>query len=119
MTIAKTFDHLENWKDEFLVQAGINDEVSYPFVVLGNKCDLPSHSVDRKRVAEWIEGLPNDTPYFQTSAKESTEVEAAFHAAAQLAITRIPEDHPYVCNLEPVGKAKVAVSQNQNTGCCG
>lgn len=45
LSIHKTFDHLENWKNEFLVQANITDQYNYPFVVIGNKCDLPNRDV--------------------------------------------------------------------------
>lgn len=45
LTIHKTFEHLENWKHEFLVQANIGDQHNYPFLVIGNKCDLPNRSV--------------------------------------------------------------------------
>ena len=32
---AKTFENLENWRDEFLIQASPNDPDNFPFVVLG------------------------------------------------------------------------------------
>merc|ERR1712086_1037225 len=37
---AKTFENLENWRDEFLIQASPNDPDNFPFVVLGNKVDV-------------------------------------------------------------------------------
>ena len=39
MTISKSFENLENWRNEFLVQANISDHFNYPFVVVGNKID--------------------------------------------------------------------------------
>jgi small GTP-binding protein len=36
----KSFDSLNNWHDEFLVQASPRDPDNFPFVVLGNKIDL-------------------------------------------------------------------------------
>ena len=36
----KTFENLENWRDEFLIQASPADPDGFPFVVLGNKVDV-------------------------------------------------------------------------------
>merc|ERR1711988_527834 len=35
----KTFDNLDSWRDEFLIQASPKDPDNFPFVVLGNKID--------------------------------------------------------------------------------
>ena len=37
---AKSFENLDNWRDEFLIQAGPQDPDNFPFVVLGNKIDV-------------------------------------------------------------------------------
>ena len=37
---AKSFDALDSWRDEFLIQASPKDAESFPFVVLGNKVDV-------------------------------------------------------------------------------
>lgn len=36
----KTFEDLDNWRDEFLIQAGPRNPESFPFLVLGNKVDV-------------------------------------------------------------------------------
>jgi len=36
----KSFDTLDSWIDEFLIQASPRDSDNFPFVVLGNKIDL-------------------------------------------------------------------------------
>ena len=36
----KSFEALDSWRDEFLVQASPRDPDNFPFVVLGNKVDL-------------------------------------------------------------------------------
>ena len=38
MASVKTFEALESWRSEFLIQAAPSDPDSFPFVVLGNKC---------------------------------------------------------------------------------
>ncbi len=37
VNVAKTFENLDSWRDEFLIQAGPRDPDNFPFVVLGNK----------------------------------------------------------------------------------
>jgi len=36
----KSFDSLESWKEEFLMQGAVKDQDGFPFIVLGNKSDL-------------------------------------------------------------------------------
>ena len=48
VTIAKTFEDLENWRNEFLVQANVPDPDGFPFVVLGNKVDQADLRVVRR-----------------------------------------------------------------------
>ena len=37
---AKSFEALDNWRDEFLIQASPQDADNFPFMVLGNKIDV-------------------------------------------------------------------------------
>jgi small GTP-binding protein len=37
---AKSFETLDSWRDEFLIQASPRDPENFPFVVLGNKIDV-------------------------------------------------------------------------------
>ena len=37
----KSFDTLDSWRDEFLIQASPQDPESFPFVLIGNKIDVP------------------------------------------------------------------------------
>ena len=45
VTIMKTFENLENWRSEFLVQANVADHDKYPFILIGNKVDLDGQRV--------------------------------------------------------------------------
>ena len=53
---SKSFDTLDSWRDEFLIQASPRDPDNFPFVVLGNKIDqeeskrVVSHPIRRMRV---------------------------------------------------------------------
>lgn len=111
LTNAKTFDDLDSWRDEFLLQASPRDPVSFPFVVLGNKVDLitrddgsvrnASHASPSKRVVdvaavqEWCHAK-GAIPYFETSARENINVDAAFDLIAKSALRREEEEEQFV-----------------------
>jgi len=93
MTEKKTFDNLDTWRQEFLVQSSPADHDTFPFVVLGNKCDLRDKRVVTAKSAEQYckdkKLVAKDTEkpwYFETSAKDSKNVNEAFTAVAQMAL---------------------------------
>jgi len=91
---AKSFESLDTWKSEFLVQANVGGPEHYPFVVIGNKIDQEDKRVvATKAGATWSEHNGN-LPFFETSAKDGSNVEQAFQMAARLAISRIPDEPP-------------------------
>lgn len=47
VTSSISFDALEVWKKEFLVQACPSDPTAFPFIVIGNKIDLDHHEVSQ------------------------------------------------------------------------
>lgn len=85
VTVQKTFETLDSWRDEFLIQASPRDPENFPFVVLGNKIDLEGRAISQKRAMSWCQGK-NGIPYFETSAKDSTNVEQAFQTIAKNAL---------------------------------
>lgn len=50
---SKSFDALDSWRDEFLIQASPRDPDTFPFVVLGNKIDLE----ESKRVVRYTDRM--------------------------------------------------------------
>ena len=54
-------------------------------MVLGNKIDLEGRAISQKRAMSWCQGK-NGIPYFETSAKDSTNVEQAFQTIAKNAL---------------------------------
>jgi Ras-related protein Rab-7A len=94
VTVPKTFETLDSWRDEFLIQASPREPEKFPFVVLGNKVDLESRAISQKRAAAWCQAK-NDIPYFETSAKESINVEQAFQTIAKNALEQEGEDDMY------------------------
>jgi len=92
VTIAKTFDNLESWRDEFLIQAAPRDPDKFPFVVIGNKIDVENQRVvSTKRLQTWC-ASKGDIPCFETSAKEAINVEQAFQTIARNALTQDKEE---------------------------
>jgi Ras-related protein Rab-7A len=76
---SKSFDTLDSWRDEFLIQASPMDPESFPFVVLGNKVDVDESKrmISSKRAQAFCQSK-GGIPYFETSAKEAVNVEQAF-----------------------------------------
>jgi len=86
VNVAKTFENLNSWREEFLIQAGPRDPENFPFIVLGNKIDLEnSRVVSQKKAMAWCQAK-NNIPYFETSAKEAINVEQAFQTVAKNAM---------------------------------
>ncbi|KAH9820818.1 small GTPase superfamily [Melampsora americana] len=85
---SKSFETLDSWRDEFLIQASPRDPDNFPFVVLGNKIDVEEgkRQVSQKRAMSWCQSKGN-IPYFETSAKESINVEQSFVAACRNALS--------------------------------
>jgi len=95
VTSPTSFKNLESWRDEFLIQASPRDPENFPFVVIGNKVDLAdSRTVTTKRAMQWCQEK-NNVPYFETSAKESINVEQAFQTIAKNALAREKEQDLY------------------------
>lgn len=58
---AKSFDALDSWRDEFLIQAGPHDPDNFPFVLLGNKIDVEE---GKRQVCSWAMGSTTHATYF-------------------------------------------------------
>ena len=86
ITDQKSFDALDSWRDEFLIQASPRDAEAFPFVVLGNKSDLDTkRKVSRARAQTWCKNK-NEIAHFETSAMDASNVEQAFMHVAKLAL---------------------------------
>lgn len=117
----QSFRNLNMWKREFLYYADIQDADSFPFVILGNKIDMPNRAVSSDEARQWC--LSNASiPYFETSAKDSTNVDAAFTAAVirlkelESHMDSKPSSHP---GATPIDLKKRAEARQQGGGCCG
>eukprot|EP00210_Caulerpa_lentillifera_P003050 g2912.t1 len=90
----KSFENLENWREQFLSQANPRDKENFPFVVIGNKIDLDngqSRAVSDYKARRWC-GAKGNIPHFEVSAKEDINVEAAFQRIAKNALLTEPKE---------------------------
>ncbi|MEQ2307358.1 Ras- protein Rab-9A, partial [Ameca splendens] len=78
----QSFQNLSNWKKEFAYYADIKDPDSFPFVVLGNKLDVPDRQVSGEDARQWCRENGGH-PYFETSAKDATNIASAFEEAVR------------------------------------
>ncbi|XP_024032533.1 ras-related protein Rab7-like, partial [Morus notabilis] len=68
--------------------ANPEDPGNFPFILLGNKIDIDggnSRVVSEKKAMDWCASKGNIT-YFETSAKEDYNVDAAFFSIAKTAL---------------------------------
>lgn len=117
VTNPKSFDSLESWKDEFLIQSSPSDPDAFPFVVLGNKVD----EKDKRRVsaakAEAFCG--SKMSYFETSAKQATNVSAAFEEIARKAMQHeIKQEQIYLPETLTLTNQEIRPQQVQSGGGC-
>ncbi|KAI3382295.1 hypothetical protein SNEBB_011389 [Seison nebaliae] len=115
MTNPTSFRSLDTWRDEFLVQANPREPEKFPFVLIGNKLDLDNRSVAPRKAHEWCRSK-NSVPYFETSAKETTNVDQAFLDIAKSALTRDGED-PNTQNTEIVIPGRELHPKPEPNGC--
>ncbi|XP_073446911.1 ras-related protein rab7-like isoform X1 [Dendrobates tinctorius] len=84
VTSPNSFQALDTWQKEFLVQADPPSPEQFPFVVIANKSDLEERQVPPRQAQEWCKA--SNAEYYEASAKESVNVEEAFLGAIKLAL---------------------------------
>ncbi|XP_055124751.1 ras-related protein Rab-9A [Symphalangus syndactylus] len=90
---SQSFQNLSNWKKEFIYYADVKEPESFPFVILGNKIDISERQVSTEEAQAWCRDN-GDYPYFETSAKDATNVAAAFEEAVRrILATEDRSDH--------------------------
>ena len=132
---SKSFDTLDSWRDEFLIQASPMDPESFPFVsrsttnspsaprppanspsfqvVLGNKVDVEESKrmVPSKRAMAFCQSK-GGIPYFETSAKEAINVEQAFEG--EISTLALPETYHPLTLLPVIARNALAQEESQD-----
>ena len=79
----QSLENLAQWKKEFLYYADVKDPENFPFIVLGNKIDIEEERVvDMDEAKSWCQEY-GQLPYFETSAKDNTNVDLAFSSSVK------------------------------------
>eukprot|EP00826_Nyctotherus_ovalis_P038726 TRINITY_DN3645_c0_g3_i1.p1 TRINITY_DN3645_c0_g3~~TRINITY_DN3645_c0_g3_i1.p1 ORF type:complete len:209 (+),score=41.05 TRINITY_DN3645_c0_g3_i1:110-736(+) len=85
ITNPTSFESLSNWRVEFLRISGTRNPETFPFIVLGNKCDKENaRAVAIEQGRKWAES--NAVAFYETSAKEMIGAEEAFMKAVALVL---------------------------------
>ncbi|ETO32210.1 hypothetical protein RFI_04907, partial [Reticulomyxa filosa] len=84
VTNDQSFNQIETWKKNFLDQAGPENGENFPFLLCGNKCDLQSSRAVQQEEGEKL-AKQNNMPFFETSALDGHNVEAAIRTIASIA----------------------------------
>jgi Ras-related protein Rab-7A len=93
VTNKESFERLETWKTEFLIQAQPKRPESFPFLLVGNKIDRlvgDERVIPLSQIQDWCEKTMSIS-YVETSAKEGTQVEEAFQRLASEGLKREQE----------------------------
>eukprot|EP01112_Ceratiomyxa_fruticulosa_P005945 TRINITY_DN1674_c0_g2_i3.p1 TRINITY_DN1674_c0_g2~~TRINITY_DN1674_c0_g2_i3.p1 ORF type:complete len:206 (-),score=35.47 TRINITY_DN1674_c0_g2_i3:1178-1795(-) len=118
VTIPKTFEDVETWRNEFLVQSQILDPDSFPFVLIGNKIDQENErAVSSQAVKRYCQSN-GKIQHLETSAKEAVNVEKAFQTAAKNAMEASqPQAQVYSIAEEKVDIRKVKSNVKDPCAC--
>lgn len=112
----QSFKNLAMWRKEFLYYADVKDKDTFPFILLGNKIDVDERVVTQEEAHNFCLEI-GGIPYYETSAKDSTNVDNAFHAAVkrlnELEQTKAKSDFSAT---EGVNLSRV--TQRESSGCC-
>eukprot|EP00921_Rhytidocystis_pertsovi_P005019 GHVQ01008687.1.p1 GENE.GHVQ01008687.1~~GHVQ01008687.1.p1 ORF type:complete len:211 (-),score=22.05 GHVQ01008687.1:150-782(-) len=119
LTNPKSFESLDSWRDEFLVQASPRDAENFPFVSIGNKLDESTkRKVNGSRAAAWCKSK-NNIPYFETSAKNAVNVDQAFEEIARKALKQEhTEDQIYLPETLTLNSTQQELRPPSGSNCC-
>jgi len=113
ITKPATFENIKKWRNEFAMQLGLTNSAEFPFLLLGNKSDLPEKAVQASAAREFAQ-MNGDMVFFEVSAKTAEGVQTSFEAIVRKALEKTPKEDfqlPHtVVNLDKK-------DNNDNGGC--
>ncbi|XP_075896237.1 ras-related protein Rab-9A [Nelusetta ayraudi] len=109
----QSFLNLGNWKKEFIYYADVKEPEKFPFVVLGNKVDVTERQVTAEEAQQWCQEN-GGFPYYETSAKDATNVAVAFEEA----VRRMLASDERTDHLIPTDTVKLHRKPRSATSCC-
>ena len=90
VTKPQSFENIKKWKNEFTMQLGLSDSDDFPFLLLGNKTDLPEKSVEETTAREYAKNN-GDMLFYEVSSKIGDNIQEAFISLAKKTLERIKQ----------------------------
>lgn len=90
VTKAQTFQNITNWRDEFLIHLGLAHSDDFPFLLLGNKSDLPDRDVQESTAGEYAS--QHKMLFYEVSAQSGDNLQEAIEAIVKQALQQTPKD---------------------------
>jgi len=120
ITSQQSFSHISAWRDEFAIQAG-EDKI---YALIGNKSDMEDQrQVSTQAALKWCDKMKSDQdlviPYFETSAKDFTNVEQAFQQITEVALEKVKKleiDDP--TEIPRLNITEARKPKGKTTTCC-
>lgn len=78
VSVKQSFDHIGQWRSDFITHGAPKDTSSFPFAVVGNKCDLDENAISENEINKLLNNSSFNMSHYQVSAKDCTNVERAF-----------------------------------------
>lgn len=125
ITVKQTFDHIGQWRADFITHGAPKDPSSFPFAVVGNKCDLDEHAISEDEINKLTNNSAFNMSHFQVSAKDCTNVERAFQnimeRVARLYLQSNPSsiDEQYIAQNVSLDTFGSKESKSSKDKCCG
>ena len=111
VTSQESFDHVQDW----IVEVNRYASEGTSKLLIGNKCDRSDRVVSTEAGEAYANNL--DIPFLETSAKTSTNVEAAFLAMASELI-KAREAGMGAAQAPGAGNVNMAGERKSDSGCC-
>ncbi|XVE86650.1 hypothetical protein DITRI_Ditri18aG0051800 [Diplodiscus trichospermus] len=116
VNVPRSFETLNNWREEFLKQADPSNPEAFPFIIIGNKIDIDGGSsrvVSEKKARDWCASRGN-IPYFETSAKDDYNVDEVFLCVAK---TGLASEHEHDIYFQGISETASEVEQRGGCAC--
>ena len=114
VTKPQTFENIKKWRNEFALQLGLSNTAEFPFLLLGNKSDLPDHAVQISAAREFAQ-MNGEMLVYEVSAKTAEGVQTAFEAIVKKALEKAPKEPDFVL---PQTVLNNETKPAQKSGCC-
>lgn len=115
VTKPQSFENIARWKSEFDKQLEITGDKDFPYLLLGNKSDLPDKAVQPSAAREYAQ-MNGEMIFMEVSAKTSEGVQTAFEKIVTKALEKVPEDPGFILPEIVVNPQQKA--EPKKGGCC-